>query len=166
MAESSGRFALPYLQPGQAQKEIFHNEALTRIDALLHPVAETAGLDAPPGSPAAGQCWIIGDTPSGAWVGHAGELVAWSEGGWRFAAPSPGMLVWVADQQLWARRESGGWVIGDFPISSLSVDGDQVVGARQAAIADPTGGATVDTEARTALASLLAAARAHGLIAT
>jgi hypothetical protein len=43
---------------------------------------------------------------------------------------------------------------------------DKVVSARQAAIADPTGGGTVDTQARAQLALALAALRAHGLIAT
>lgn len=76
------------------------------------------------------------------------------------------MLMWVADQQLWARHDGSAWIIGDLPVASLSVGGDQVVGAQQAAIADPTGGTTVDMEARTALAALLAAARSHGLIAT
>lgn len=49
---------------------------------------------------------------------------------------------------------------GVFRISST-----QVVGARQAAVADATGGATVDTEARAAINTLLARLRTHGLIA-
>jgi hypothetical protein len=46
------------------------------------------------------------------------------------------------------------------------VKGIRVVYEQQGAIADPTGGATVDTEGRAATASILAALRAHGLIAT
>lgn len=42
----------------------------------------------------------------------------------------------------------------------------QVVGAQGAAVADASGGSTVDAEARTALNALLARLRAHGLIAT
>ena len=45
------------------------------------------------------------------------------------------------------------------------VDGTKVVGARGAAITDPTCGSTIDTEARTAIGSILSALRAHGLIA-
>lgn len=44
--------------------------------------------------------------------------------------------------------------------------GLQVVGAQQAAISDPAGGATTDAEARAAIASILDALKAHGLIAT
>jgi hypothetical protein len=41
----------------------------------------------------------------------------------------------------------------------------KVVGARESAIASPSGGANVDPEARAAIAAMLAALRAHGLIA-
>jgi phage baseplate assembly protein V len=44
------------------------------------------------------------------------------------------------------------------------VAGNQVVGPRGAAVSDPTGGSTVDTQARTAIAGMLARLRAHGLI--
>lgn len=49
--------------------------------------------------------------------------------------------------------------------SRYEVAGTQVVGAQEPAIPDAAGGITVDTEARAALNALLAAARAHGLIA-
>lgn len=166
MAETSARFSLPYLAAGQAQKEIFHNEALTLIDAALHPVAQTAGDNTPPSSPAIGQGWIVGASPTGAWAGQADAIAVWTDGGWRFIAPKPGMLVWVNADAVWARRAASAWVIGDLVGASFSVGGEQVVGARQAAIADPAGGATVDSEARAALAALLAAVRMHGLIAT
>lgn len=166
MAETSSRFGLPYLQAGQAQKELFHNEALTTIDAMLHAVALSAGENDPPSSPAVGQCWVVGTSPTGAWAGHAGAVAAWTDGGWRFIAPLEGMTVWLVADQLWARRGASGWIIGDVPAQSVRVSGVQVVGARQPAIADPSGGALVDAQARAALMSLLAAARAHGLIAT
>lgn len=51
---------------------------------------------------------------------------------------------------------------------TLSVGGQQVIGARRAAVADPTGGVVVDAEGRAQLAALLAELRAstgHGIIA-
>ena len=166
MADATARFTLDLLQPGQAQKEIFHNEALTLVDALLHPVAQAAGVNDPPGTPLPGQSWIVGDAPTGAWSAQDEKIAYWATGGWRFIEPVPGMLVWVISDGLWALRESSGWEIGTLPASSLRISGAQVVGEQEAAISDPVGGTIIDVEARAAIAALIAAARAHGLIAT
>jgi len=42
----------------------------------------------------------------------------------------------------------------------------QVVGPQGSPVADPSGGSTVDSEARTAIGAILSALRAHGLIET
>ena len=49
--------------------------------------------------------------------------------------------------------------------SALNIGGQQVVGARGAAIAAPAGGTAVDVEGRAAISAILAALRSHGLIA-
>jgi hypothetical protein len=49
---------------------------------------------------------------------------------------------------------------------ALQINGTQVVGPRGSAIANPSGGATVDAEARIAIANILSAMRTHGSIAT
>lgn len=46
------------------------------------------------------------------------------------------------------------------------VDGLKVVGNRESAVADASGGSVVDTQARVAINALLARLRTHGLIAT
>ncbi len=40
MSEETPRFELAFIIPGQAQKELFHNEALTTIDLLLQAAVE------------------------------------------------------------------------------------------------------------------------------
>ena len=166
MAYTSARLNLPLLQAGQAQKEFTHNEALTAIEALVQPVAETLGDDAPPATPAAGQCWIIGSAPGGDWAGHAGALAMSSDGGWRFTPAFDGMTVWVAASGLFAHRRGGAWALGDEQATALSIGGVQVVGAQQPAIAGPSGGTLVDTEARAGVTAIIMTLRAHGLIAT
>ena len=142
------RFALPLLAAAQAQKEVTHNEALARVDALLHAVVVAVG-GALPASPTPGQSWIVGTGAGGAWAGQDGALATWTAGGWRFIAPVTGMAVWsLADQGL-ARRTPTGWSIG----------------SRRAALVDPSGGSVRDEEARTAIAAILATLRTHGLIA-
>lgn len=91
------RLALPLLAAGQAQKEMSHNEALMRIDLSLHGSVAGFAANIPPASPAAGQCWILGAAPTGAWAGHPHEIAGWTEGGWRFLAPCEGARLWVSE---------------------------------------------------------------------
>ena len=58
------------------------------------------------------------------------------------------------------------WEKGQLHAGRVSVAGNQVLGARLAAVADPAGGTTVDAEARAAIALVLARLREHGLIAS
>ena len=74
------------------------------------------------------------------------------------------MAVWDIADALWAYRIDGDWVIGDLPVARIVIDGDPVLGSRQPSVTNPTGGTTVDSQARAAIVALLDAARAHGLI--
>lgn len=142
-ASASPRFGLPLLFAGQSQKEVFVNEAHVLTDALLHPAIE-GEADDPPASPGAGESWLVGGAPTGAWTDHAGELASYQAGGWIFAAPRDGLRVLdrSTGQDI---RYLGGW-------------------QRPAAPAAPSGGATIDAEARTALAALVAALVAAGVL--
>lgn len=164
--ETTPRLALPMLAAGQAQKEVAHNEALLRADCLINPVAEAMAVNTPPASPTEGRCWIAGGAPTGAWAGQAGAMACWTAGGWRFSAPFEGQHVWLRGEGVWAVRGATGWTSGVVAAQSIAVGGQQVVGARRPAIANPSGGATVDSEARTAIATILSTLRDHGLIAS
>ena len=160
------RFALALLQPGQAQKEMFHNEALAAIDLIVQSAVEAMSVNTPPTAPESGQSWIVGASPTDAWIGKADHLAGWTGGGWRFVAPVEGMATWVIADALTARFTGGDWRSGEEACAHLVIGGDRVVGPRQAAIATPSGGTLIDAESRTALTAILAALRAHGLIAT
>jgi hypothetical protein len=162
--ERTDRHALPLLQAGQAQKELTHNEALVLLDMLA--MAAVAGVAAvPPAAPVPGECWIVGPQPGGAWAGAAGKLACWTASGWRFLAPQAGMRVWRIDLAVEAQWRAGEWRTGEVCARRLIVEGEPVVGPRQPAIALPVGGATVDAEVRAALGAIVAALKAHGLIA-
>jgi hypothetical protein len=88
-----------------------------------------------------------------------------SSGGWRFIEPIEGMFVWVKSLSAFGQYVAGQWELGAVRGSRLLIDGTQVVGAQAGSIAAPTGGATVDIEARDTIASLLNALITHGLIA-
>lgn len=166
MSVLSDRLGLPLLSAGQAQKEIYHNEALTSLDFLVQGSVEDQGVDDPPATPLPGQCWVVGSTPTGDWAGQAAQVACWTTGGWRFIAPFAGLCLWHAGEGLEMRHDGASWSVGRVTAAALEIGGEQVVGARQAAISDPTGGATVDSEVRSALGQVLDALRNHGLIAT
>lgn len=163
MSEATDRFLLPFIIPGQAQKELFHNEALVRLDAALHPAVEEGPLATPPADPEPGDCWLVAADPDGPWDGKAHCLALWSEAGWRFVVPLAGMSVWNKQAGHPLRWDGVAWVSA-LAAGSVEIGGVQVLGARQAAIANPVGGGVVDAEARTAIAALIAALMSHGLI--
>lgn len=164
MTERSARFALPLLQPGQAQKEVFHNEALTTVDLLLDAAVEGPPSAAPPATPGIGQCWIVAAGASGDWTGQEDRIAGWTAGGWRFLEPQPGTRVWNKTAGLWLHWTGSGWSDGSLPAAALIISGQQVVGSRQPAVPSPSGGTTIDSEARAGIDSIIVALRTHGLI--
>ncbi len=165
MAELSHRYALPFIAAGQAQKEITHNEAVVRIDTLLHLSVLSMSLDTPPAAPVPGSAWIVGPTPTDAWAGHAADIASDGEGGWRFVQPVSGCLAWVADLGVFAVRTDAGWLSDAWPARALRIGGNDMLAAVASAIPDASGGATVDAEARAAILSILNVLRYMGLIA-
>lgn len=93
------RLSLPYMVVGQAQKELAHSQGIVRLDAMVQAVVQTVGtLNTPPGSPTAGQGWIVGSSPTGAWAGQANNLAYYINSSWIFVTKFVGMLVYnIAD---------------------------------------------------------------------
>ena len=164
MTETSSRFGLPFIMPGQAQKEAYHNEALALVDAALHACVVEGPTDVVPADPAVGECWIVAPDAAGAWSGQAGRLASWTAGGWRFIGPVPGMAVWNVDAGYAMRWTGEAWSSGEWPVSALTIGGQQVVGERLETVASPSGGTTIDAEARAAIDAVIVALRTHGLI--
>lgn len=134
---------LPYLFPGQAQKEAFVNEGFARLDALVQPVV----LDEramPPVDPAAGDCYLVAEIGEGLWEGHGRSLAVWADQ-WLFLLPREGAQIY--DLAIAAARrfaDDGGW-------------------RRVAAPGVATGGAVQDLEARDTIATVIAKLRAAGI---
>jgi hypothetical protein len=162
--EASARYGFPFIVSGQAQKELFHNEALASIDAALHPAVEGAPVGSPPSAPDIGQCWLVAPNAAGAWLGKGGMLAAWTSGGWRYISPQAGMCVWDKTAAFYRRWTGTLWTGGEVSASAVHIGGLQVVGSRQPAVLSPSGGAVTDQEARTTIASLIVALQSHGLI--
>jgi hypothetical protein len=92
---STPHLALPLLAAAQAQKHVTHNEALVFLDALVHLAVKERGRSAPPGAPADGDRYLVGDGATGAFAGHEGSIALFDLGAWRFFSPNPGWRAYV-----------------------------------------------------------------------
>lgn len=144
----TARHNLPLLVVSQALKEITHNEALVRIDALLHPLVESE-LAMPPALTDLdiGKCWLVADTPVGDWTGRAGQIAIWIGGGWRFCVAIDGMRLRLRSSGADKVRAGGAWIASP-------------------AIPDPLAGTVIDIEARAAIVALLNHLRVIGHVAS
>lgn len=92
------RLGLPLLAAGQAQKHVTHNDALMRLDALVHLVVASRTQSDPPASPTETAAYIVPAGGSGVFVGHQDDLAIFEDGAWSFLAPRAGWQAWVSDE--------------------------------------------------------------------
>lgn len=145
-AARTARLDLPFLFPGQAQKEAFVNEALARLDLLVQP-SVIDERNEPPATPADGDCHLVGNAPTDDWSAHSGALAVWAGNQWLFGMPHEGMALFDRAAGCLARYSgAAGWT--------------------RVAAPDPVaGGAVQDSELRAAFAQLAAGLRSLGIFA-
>lgn len=162
--DTTARHLLPFIFPGQAFKEVTHNEGLIRLDAIVQCAVEDVAAAEAAGA-ADGMAWVVGAAPTGAWAQHPGEIAVRADGGWTFVTPSPGFVAWNKATKAHMVYDGSAWVTDGWPAGGLRIGGKQVVGPQRAGIPAPSGGTTADAEARAAIGQILLTLRAHGLIA-
>ena len=118
------------------------NEAMTRIDAILHPSVE-GSLATPPANPAAGESWLIASPGQDAWAGFDDNLATFSGSEWKLAQPRPGMRIFDKASRQYLHFDNGWWAASE--PSAIE------------------GGTQVDVEARAAIAELVDALRNIGV---
>ncbi|MCU4182563.1 DUF2793 domain-containing protein [Bosea sp. BH3] len=115
------RLSLPLLAAGQAQKHVTHNDALTRLDALVHLAVQSRTQADPPVSPTELSAYIVPADGTGVFAGRTDQLALYEDGGWAFVTPRAGWQAWVADEaehNLWTGTE---WR-RDSPLSGLGAE--------------------------------------------
>jgi len=105
---------LPYLETGQSNKEIKHNEALVLLDAAVQARILDKDLTTPPGSPTDGAAYIVAATATGAWAGHETQIAVWftAAGEWTYLVPHSGWKVFVVDELVFYTFSGSAWAQG------------------------------------------------------
>jgi hypothetical protein len=100
------------LAAAQSQPEVIVNAALRSLEAAMQ-ISALGYQNSPPGSPAEGDRYLVGSSPTGAWTGHA-EEVAYYSGGWQFLQPLPGWRAYVVGdaEYVFDESSSGYWLPG------------------------------------------------------
>lgn len=107
--------ATTLIDQSQSQKEVTANNAFIRMEVPLVGAVDRA-INTPPGSPANGDSYIVGGSPTGAWTGKANNL-AYYYGGWYFIVPKEGLSVWVNDEDIFYTWSGSAWVVTNNPTS-------------------------------------------------
>jgi hypothetical protein len=83
-------------------------------DTTLYTVINS--LNTPPVSPNAGDVYLVGNSPTGAWVGHAKDIATWDGSAWTFIDGVQGNFLYNASTGITYIFRGGNWVqIGGIP---------------------------------------------------
>lgn len=126
-----------------------YNADLQKLDALVLFSVKAIGDNAPPGSPASGDRYIVGSSPSGDWSGHAGELALYLVSAWVFYSVSEGWILWDEGTDAALAYNGSSWVNvlslqqasarGGF--ETYDASGSRTVGTERIIFCDTSGGA-------------------------
>jgi hypothetical protein len=75
-------------------------------ESYFQPPVDDRDVNTPPVGPATGYRVIIGDSPTGDFVGHAGEIAQYDGSAWVFTAPKQGTHVFVKDEEADYQQEA------------------------------------------------------------
>ncbi len=100
MSFISQNLKLPYIAPGQSQKNVTHNEALRTLDAVVQLSLVSIIQTAPPAPPIEGERYFVASFATGDWENQDGNIAAYQDGAWAFYILQTGWLAWVADENL------------------------------------------------------------------
>jgi hypothetical protein len=102
------------------------------VDSLVQGVTwrdavESFGVNTPPGSPATGDRYVVGSSPTGAWTGQANNIAEWDGSSWVFETPLDGWALvakdtdqqWIYNGTAWV---SFGSTINHSALQNLTAD--------------------------------------------
>ncbi len=79
---NTDHLAIPVIAASQAQKHVSVNEGMLILDAVVQLAVIDKDLTVPPGSPTAGDRYIVGSSATGAWASEDGNIAAYQNSAW------------------------------------------------------------------------------------
>lgn len=89
---------------------------IKKMEALVQLAVESATTTAPPGSPTAGQIYIVPAAATGAWSTNVGKVAQFIDSAWVYYTPNEGWRAWVKDTDTRMDYTGTAW-INSIPIA-------------------------------------------------
>lgn len=78
----------------------------------FHLSVKDRDLTTPPGSPAAGDTYIVGPVATGDWAGKDSQVTIWDGTAWVFGTPRIGWVAYIEDEEKLSAYRAAGWSVG------------------------------------------------------
>lgn len=101
---------LSELQEASPLAHIIANTNFRLLEAFSGRLLVNITTATPPGSPAESDCYYVAASPTGAWVGHAGEVACYIQGAWYFWPVLTGHSYWNLGTSALIRWNGSAWV--------------------------------------------------------
>lgn len=113
-ASTDPRFGLSYgWAAGESGWNTGMNANLLKLARVgVHLSVKDRDLTAPPGSPTAGDTYIIGASATGAWATKEKQVAAWDGSAWVFYIPRTGWVAFIEDEVKLSAYYSSTWSAG------------------------------------------------------
>jgi hypothetical protein len=104
------KHSLPLVDGTQASQEVPHNTAVVSLDQLVNLAVSNIATptNAPPGSPADGDAYLLGASPTGVWSGFANKI-AYYYAGWKFFTAKEGMRAYDKNNDKLYTYDGAAW---------------------------------------------------------
>lgn len=106
---AGSNFGLTY---GYSTAEAWNmNASFARLDTLVSLSVVSAAVTAPPGSPSAGDRYVIAATASGAWTGKENQVARYTGSAWEYQTAPDGQLAYDESRGAWLRFDGSAWAL-------------------------------------------------------
>src|SRR4051812_30944100 len=84
-----------FLPDSGASAWLYYNKNIAMMDVVVGSLIINRTTATPPGSPAAGDAYLVAASPTGVWTGKANNLAFYYNGSWSFVVPFAGLQLFV-----------------------------------------------------------------------
>lgn len=95
---------------------------IDQLETGLGLAVENATTNTPPGSPSAGDSYIVGPSPTGDWAGHAAKLARYEDSAWAIRTPVAGWVVYDKNLQGLYQYSGSAWVAVISGIAQVTIE--------------------------------------------